>query len=117
MTIATAMLRQFRERNFILSLFGGGVYGFVHRAFLEYFCADDLRRGVSSMHLCTFRPARRCPGHRQTPATRGPAPACRGRDPVSVPHGSSAQQCMTTKTQVWERGTNGFIREYFPKGK
>ena len=37
--IADAMIRQFRERNFILSLYGANIYGFVHRAFLEYFCA------------------------------------------------------------------------------
>lgn len=37
--IATAMIQQFRERNFILSLYGANLYGFVHRAFLEYFCA------------------------------------------------------------------------------
>ncbi|GAA4505063.1 hypothetical protein GCM10023191_060290 [Actinoallomurus oryzae] len=42
--IAKIMLRQFRERNFILSLYGGGVYGFVHRAFLEFFCADEVVR-------------------------------------------------------------------------
>jgi HEAT repeat protein len=40
--IARAMLRQFRERNFILSSFGAGVYGFVHRAFLEFLAADDI---------------------------------------------------------------------------
>ncbi len=34
------MIRQFRERNFILSRYGASVYGFVHRAFLEFFCAD-----------------------------------------------------------------------------
>ena len=39
-TIAATMIRQFRERNFILSRYGAGVYGFVHRAFLEFFCAD-----------------------------------------------------------------------------
>lgn len=39
---AKAMLEQFRERNFILSRFGAGVYGFVHRAFLEYLAADDI---------------------------------------------------------------------------
>lgn len=39
---ASAMLAQFRERNFILTLYGGEVYGFVHRAFLEYFCADEI---------------------------------------------------------------------------
>jgi energy-coupling factor transporter ATP-binding protein EcfA2 len=37
--IAEAMIQQFRERNFILSLYGAGLYGFVHRAFLEFFCA------------------------------------------------------------------------------
>jgi hypothetical protein len=37
--IANAMIQQFRERNFILSLYGANIYGFVHRAFLEYFCA------------------------------------------------------------------------------
>lgn len=30
--VAEAMLEQFRHRNFILSRFGAGVYGFVHRA-------------------------------------------------------------------------------------
>ena len=38
--IAGAMIQQFRERNFILSLYGANVYGFVHRAFLEFFCAS-----------------------------------------------------------------------------
>jgi len=38
--IAQAMIQQFRERNFILSLYGANLYGFVHRAFLEYFCAS-----------------------------------------------------------------------------
>jgi HEAT repeat protein len=37
--IAVMMIEQFRERNFILSLYGANLYGFVHRAFLEYFCA------------------------------------------------------------------------------
>ena len=38
--IARAMIEQFRERNFILSLYGANLYGFVHRAFLEFFCAS-----------------------------------------------------------------------------
>ncbi|WP_311771586.1 HEAT repeat domain-containing protein [Actinophytocola algeriensis] len=42
--VAEAMLDQFRHRNFILSRFGAGVYGFVHRAFLEYLAADDIIR-------------------------------------------------------------------------
>ena len=37
--VAETMIRQFRERNFILSLYGANIYGFVHRAFLEHFCA------------------------------------------------------------------------------
>jgi hypothetical protein len=38
--VARAMIEQFRERNFILSLYGANLYGFVHRAFLEFFCAS-----------------------------------------------------------------------------
>ncbi|WP_069887282.1 HEAT repeat domain-containing protein [Streptomyces luteocolor] len=41
---ARTMVRQFRERNFILSHYGSGVYGFVHRAFLEYLAAEDIDR-------------------------------------------------------------------------
>lgn len=40
--IAEVMIQQFRERNFILSLYGANIFGFVHRAFLEYFCASAL---------------------------------------------------------------------------
>ncbi|WP_422772741.1 HEAT repeat domain-containing protein [Plantactinospora sp. WMMC1484] len=40
--IALAMIDQFRERNFILSRYGPHVYGFVHRTFLEFFCADAI---------------------------------------------------------------------------
>lgn len=40
--IALAMINQFRERNFILSRYGPHVYGFVHRTFLEFFCADAI---------------------------------------------------------------------------
>ncbi|MEU6878461.1 HEAT repeat domain-containing protein [Streptomyces sp. NPDC046712] len=43
-TAGREMIRQFRERNFILSRFGDEVYGFVHRAFLEYLAADDIAR-------------------------------------------------------------------------
>lgn len=39
---AKAMIAQFRERNFILSFYGANVYGFVHRAFLEFFCASAI---------------------------------------------------------------------------
>lgn len=40
--VARAMADRLRERNFILSHYGGGVYGFVHRALLEYLAAEDI---------------------------------------------------------------------------
>ncbi|CAL9359693.1 HEAT repeat domain-containing protein [Streptomyces sp. enrichment culture] len=39
---ARAMVAQLHERNFILSRYGGDVYGFVHRAFLEHLAAADI---------------------------------------------------------------------------
>ena len=45
---ARIMIRHFRERNGILCLVGDDHYGFVHRAFFEFFCADDLRVQFSS---------------------------------------------------------------------
>ncbi|MFJ6824856.1 NACHT domain-containing protein, partial [Streptomyces niveus] len=41
-TAARAMVERLRTRNFILSRYGGEVYGFVHRAFLEYLAAADI---------------------------------------------------------------------------
>ena len=40
---ARALIEQLRGRNFMLSSVGGKHYGFVHRTFLEYFCASDIR--------------------------------------------------------------------------
>ncbi|MFF0155818.1 HEAT repeat domain-containing protein [Micromonospora sp. NPDC005203] len=40
--VATAMIEQFRTRNFVLARYGPGVYGFVHRALLEFFCASEI---------------------------------------------------------------------------
>ncbi|MER7754529.1 HEAT repeat domain-containing protein [Kitasatospora sp. NPDC097643] len=39
---ARALRDQLRERNFILARYGGEVYGFVHRAFLEHLAAADV---------------------------------------------------------------------------
>ena len=36
---ANALVKQLTERNFILCLAGGDLFRFVHRTFLEYFCA------------------------------------------------------------------------------
>jgi HEAT repeat protein/predicted ATPase len=43
-TYTRQLIHDFRERNFILAWYGGGLYGFVHRAFLEYFCALEFVR-------------------------------------------------------------------------
>ena len=39
---ANALVAELRERNFILCHLGADNYGFVHRTFLEYFCAADI---------------------------------------------------------------------------
>ncbi|MBD2577375.1 HEAT repeat domain-containing protein [Oscillatoria sp. FACHB-1406] len=41
-TVARLLVQQLRERNFILCSLGSDYYAFVHRTFLEYFCAWDL---------------------------------------------------------------------------
>jgi predicted NACHT family NTPase len=40
--IARIMIKQLRERNFILCYLGADNYAFVHRTFLEYFCASEF---------------------------------------------------------------------------
>ncbi|MFH7027711.1 MAG: HEAT repeat domain-containing protein [Heteroscytonema crispum UTEX LB 1556] len=40
--IARLMIEQLRERNFVLCFFGADYYAFVHRTFLEYFCAWEF---------------------------------------------------------------------------
>jgi hypothetical protein len=40
--IATAIVDQLRERNFIFARYGSGIYGFIHRALLEFFAASDI---------------------------------------------------------------------------
>jgi energy-coupling factor transporter ATP-binding protein EcfA2 len=41
---ARAIIAEFRERNFILASYGANLFGFVHRAFLEFFCASAIVR-------------------------------------------------------------------------
>ena len=53
-TISRLMIDQFRHRNFILSLYGASVYGFVHRAFLEYFCATAFTYKFEKEHEITI---------------------------------------------------------------
>ena len=40
--VARVMIQQLRERNFILCYLGADNYAFVHRTFLEYFCASEF---------------------------------------------------------------------------
>jgi predicted NACHT family NTPase len=40
--VARALVKQLRERNFILCFLGADSYAFVHRTFLEYFCASEI---------------------------------------------------------------------------
>ena len=40
--VARALVEQLRQRNFILCFVGANSYAFVHRTFLEYFCAADI---------------------------------------------------------------------------
>ncbi|MFV2179292.1 HEAT repeat domain-containing protein, partial [Actinomadura sp. LOL_011] len=40
--IANVIVAQFHERNFVLARYGPRVYGFVHRALLEFFCASEI---------------------------------------------------------------------------
>jgi hypothetical protein len=64
-TNAKLIVNQLRERNFILCFLGADYYGFVHRTFLEYFCAwefvwrfqkeqrislEELKTGVFGKH-------------------------------------------------------------------
>ena len=58
-TIARAMIEQFRSRNFILSLYGANLYGFVHRAFLEFFCATALAQKFEKARELTLEELKR----------------------------------------------------------
>jgi hypothetical protein len=41
-SVASDLTYMLRERNFMLAYLGGDQYGFVHRTFLEYFCAREI---------------------------------------------------------------------------
>jgi Domain of unknown function (DUF4062)/NACHT domain/HEAT repeats len=47
---ARVLIEELRARNFILALHGANLYGFVHRAFLEYFCAVALVHRFEKTH-------------------------------------------------------------------
>jgi energy-coupling factor transporter ATP-binding protein EcfA2 len=53
-SIADVMIEQLRERNFVLCSLGGDTYGFVHRTFLEYYCASEIRYRFEQQHSLDF---------------------------------------------------------------
>lgn len=55
---ANSMIQQLRERNFILCYCGNDTYGFVHRTFLEYFCALEIVIRFEKQRTLTFEQLR-----------------------------------------------------------
>ena len=72
---ARALVEQLRTRNFILCYLGADSYAFVHRTFLEYFCAADIVHQFNVAKTIeragSDRPVRRC-----TAATTTGARSC-----------------------------------------
>jgi len=52
------LIQQLRERNFILCYRGADTYGFVHRTFLEYFCALEIVNRFESERTLSFEQLR-----------------------------------------------------------
>ncbi len=48
---AKLIINQLRTRNFILCFLGADTYGFVHRTFLEYFCASQVVNRAQALEL------------------------------------------------------------------
>jgi len=55
---ANRLIQQLRERNFILCYRGSDTYGFVHRTFLEYFCAMEIVHRFEKQRTLTFEQLR-----------------------------------------------------------
>lgn len=53
-----ALIAQLRERNYVLCLRGPNLYGFVHRTFLEYFCAAEIVEQLQVQGQLTFEELR-----------------------------------------------------------
>ena len=52
--IARVLIQQLHERNFILAPYGTDIYGFVHRGFLEYFCAASITHRFEKTRQLSF---------------------------------------------------------------
>jgi predicted NACHT family NTPase len=55
---ANLLIQQLRERNFILCYRGADTYGFMHRTFLEYFCAVEIVHRLEKQRTLTFEQLR-----------------------------------------------------------
>ncbi|MFG6100958.1 NACHT domain-containing protein [Leptothoe sp. EHU-05/26/07-4] len=55
---ANQLIQHLRERNFILCYRGADTYGFVHRTFLEYFCAVEIFNRFEKQQLIDFEQLR-----------------------------------------------------------
>jgi GTPase SAR1 family protein len=55
---ANLLIQQLRERNFVLCYRGADTYGFVHRTFLEYFCAVEIVHRFEKQRTFTFEELR-----------------------------------------------------------
>lgn len=55
---ANGLIQQLRSRNFILCDRGADTYGFVHRTFLEYFCAVEIVNRFEKQRTLTFEQLR-----------------------------------------------------------
>ena len=55
---ANLLIQQLRERNFILCYRGADTYGFMHRTFLEYFCAVEIVHRFEKQRTLTFEQLR-----------------------------------------------------------
>ena len=55
---ANLLIQQLRERNFILCYRGADTYGFVHRTFLEYFCAVEIVQKFEKQRTLTYKQLR-----------------------------------------------------------
>ena len=53
--LASAIVRQLHQRNFVLCLQGPDLYGFVHRTFLEYLIAEEIRTAYWRRMVCRSR--------------------------------------------------------------
>ncbi|NJO79957.1 MAG: NACHT domain-containing protein [Cyanobacteria bacterium RM1_2_2] len=55
---AARLIDQLRERNFILCYRGADTYGFMHRTFLEYFCAVEIVNRFEKQRTISFEQLR-----------------------------------------------------------